>query len=90
MQNLLYPGSVVAAMTSLSNYPPSSITSLHDCIQKGRDFLIGLQICLTLCTLDNFACFLSSVDFFFKLTFSKISFKNTIRVSNSLDPDQAE
>ena len=27
--------------------------------------------------------------FFFKLTFSKKSFRNTIRVSNSLDPDQA-
>ena len=25
----------------------------------------------------------------FKLTFSKKSFRNTIRVSNSLDPDQA-
>ena len=42
-----------------------------------------------------FAClvilhaFWSSVDFFFKLTFSKKSFRNTIRVSNSLDPDQA-
>ena len=32
---------------------------------------------------------LSSADFFFsKLTFSKNSFRNTIRVSNSLDPDQ--
>ena len=30
---------------------------------------------------------LSSADFF-KLTFSKYSFKNSIRVSNSLDPDQ--
>ena len=27
--------------------------------------------------------------FFFKLTYSKKSFRNTIRVSNSLDPDQA-
>ena len=27
--------------------------------------------------------------FFFKLTFTKNSFRNTIRVSNSLDPDQA-
>ena len=34
--------------------------------------------------------FLSSVDFFFKLTFSKTSFRNNIIVSNSLDPDQAE
>ena len=32
--------------------------------------------------------FLSSADFF-KSTFSKNSFRNTIRVSNSLDPDQA-
>ena len=30
----------------------------------------------------------SSADFFSKLTFSKNSFRNTIRVSNSLDPDQ--
>ena len=45
---------------------------------------------LTHCVLGNFACFfLLSVDFFFKLTFSKKSFRNTIRVSNSLDPDQA-
>ena len=37
--------------------------------------------------------FLSYGDFFFfsffKLSFSKKSFRNTIRVSNSLDPDQA-
>ena len=26
--------------------------------------------------------------FFFESTFSKISFRNTIRLSNSLDPDQ--
>ena len=32
---------------------------------------------------------LSSADFFSKLTFSKKSFRNIIRVSNSLDPDQA-
>ena len=39
--------------------------------------------------LGNFACFLLSVDFLLKLTFSKKSFRNTIRVSNNLDPDQA-
>ena len=46
---------------------------------------------LLLIMLGNFACFLFSVDFFLKLTFSKKkkSFRNTIRVSNSLDPDQA-
>ena len=33
--------------------------------------------------------FLSSADFLFsKSTFSKYSFRNTMRVSNSLDPDQ--
>ena len=31
---------------------------------------------------------LSSGDFFSKLTFLKKSFRNTIRVSNGLDPDQ--
>ena len=42
--------------------------------------------------LGNLQTFLSSADFFFKIqmyTFSKITFKNTIRVSNSLDQDQA-
>ena len=31
---------------------------------------------------------LHAVVVFFKITFSKKSFRNTIRVSNSLDPDQ--
>ena len=31
---------------------------------------------------------LSSADFFHNLPFSKHSFRNTIRVSNGLDPDQ--
>ena len=54
---------------------------------------------LTLCLLGNFACFLSSVDFFQNQLFLKNSIRNTslsalilsytIRVSNSLDPDQA-
>ena len=39
------------------------------------------------CMLDNFAFFVWSC--FKKSTFLKNSFKNTIRVSNSLDPDQA-
>ena len=39
---------------------------------------------------DNFkVTFLSSADFFSKSTFSKYSFRNTIRVSNSLNSDQA-
>ena len=36
-----------------------------------------------------FQAFLSSADFFQNQFFSKNSFRNTIRVSNSLDPDQA-
>ena len=41
--------------------------------------------------LGNFACFfvVFGFFFFFKLTFSKNISRNTIRVSNSLDPDQA-
>ena len=44
---------------------------------------------LTICLLGNFSCFLSSADFFQNQLFFKNSFRNTIRVSNSLDPDQA-
>ena len=41
---------------------------------------------LTHCILGNF---LSSADFFQNQLFEKNSFRNTIRMSNSLDPDQA-
>ena len=48
---------------------------------------------LTLCMLGKFPCFcclLTVVDCLFlqKLTFSKNSFRNTIRVPNGLNPDQ--
>ena len=43
---------------------------------------------LTLCPLGNFSCFFSS-DLFQNQHFLKSYFRNTIRVSNSLDPDQA-
>ena len=40
--------------------------------------------------LGKFACFLSSAVFFFsKSTFSKNSFRNVMKVSNSMDPDLA-
>ena len=46
---------------------------------------------LTFYMLGNFSMiFLLSVDIFSKLNFSKISFRNTIRVSDRLDPDQAQ
>ena len=37
----------------------------------------------------NFLCFFSSANFFQNQIFFKKSFRNTIRVSKSLDPDQA-
>ena len=49
-----------------------------------------VQCLLTLCMLSNFTCFFSvGWWFFLKSTFSKNSFRNIIRVSNSLEPDQA-
>ena len=39
--------------------------------------------------LGNFTCFFVICHFFFKFKFSKKSYRNRIRVSNSLDPDQA-
>ena len=44
---------------------------------------------LTLCLLGNFSCFFSSADFFSKSLYSENSFRNTIRISNNLDPYQA-
>ena len=44
---------------------------------------------LTLCPQVIFhACFLSSADFIQNQLFREIKFRNTIRVSNRLDPDQ--
>ena len=51
-------------------------------------FIIYRAFDLTLCMLSNFTCFLSSADFLINF-FEKKSFRNTIKVSNNLDPDQA-
>ena len=49
-----------------------------------------MNICvLTLCLLGILHAFLLSADFFFKINFSKEYFRNTIKVSNNLDLDQA-
>ena len=57
---------------------------------KHHTMVSGERIKLTLCMLGNFAFFFVVCGFFFfKLTFSKKSFRNTITVSNNLDPDQA-
>ena len=45
---------------------------------------------LTLCQLGNFACFFCCLLIFSKSTFLKNSFRNTIRVSNSLETDQGQ
>ena len=39
--------------------------------------------------LGSFACFLSSADLFFKAYLFQKKFRNTIRMSNCMDPDQA-
>ena len=49
---------------------------LNYLIQKIKSF--------NLCMLGNFSCFLSSDDFFSKLTFSKNSFRNTLRTAQSV------
>ena len=57
-------------------------------------FVLGLiksvydEALLTLCMLGNFSMRLLSSAHFFKINFFKNSFRNTIRVSNGLDPDQ--
>ena len=51
-----------------------------------RILLIAVYV-LNLCMLSKLKKKIA--DFFSKSTFPKISFRNTIRVSNSLDPDQA-
>ena len=40
--------------------------------------------------LGNFSCFCCRLLTSFKINFLENSFRNTIRVSNSLDPDQAQ
>ena len=45
--------------------------------------------CFTLCLLGNFCAFLSSADFFQNQLFRKTLSRITIRMLNSLDPDQA-
>ena len=59
---------------------------------KGNYFILKviiLYMYLTLCILDIFFILFCRLLIFSKSTFSKSSFGNTLRVSNSLDPDQA-
>ena len=52
-------------------------------------FILCYQEHITCCLLGNFHAFLLHAGCFQNNFFSKISFRNTIRVSNSLDPDHA-
>ena len=63
---------------------------MHVHKERSGPSTLGLQRCLTLCLLGNLHAFLLSADFFSKSTFLKNSFRNTIRVSNGVDPDQAQ
>ena len=50
----------------------------------------SMSLHLTLCLLGNFACFLSSAHFFFKINLFFKKIRNyIIKVSKRLDPDQA-
>ena len=53
--------------------------------------MVGLKRvdCINFAYGEIFPAFLASTDFFSKSTFSENSFRNTIRVSSGLDPDQA-
>ena len=54
--------------------------------RDGTTYINSITI-ITLCLLGNFSCFFVVCCFFFKINFWKNSFRNTIRVSNGLDPD---
>ena len=50
--------------------------------------MVGFMEIFALCRLGNFSCFWCRLLTFLKINFLKNSFRNTIRVSNSLNPDQ--
>ena len=62
-------------------------TTSADVIFQMHFFLGALRV-KALCMLANFSSFSVVCRYFSKLTFHQNYFRNTIRVSNSLDPDQ--
>ena len=76
-------------------YNPPQACSLqwyNNYLMKSSADLVLKSVLLTLCMLGNFACFFVVCGFFFfffNWLFQRKSFRNTIRVSNRLDPDQA-
>ena len=80
---LIFKISVHASGAQLKHYTSEPLCSYFDKLRKNNIHS------LTLCMLGNFSCFCCRLlTFFSKLTFSKNFFRNTIRVSNGLDPDQ--
>ena len=61
------------------------LASLTDCLFT----MLNSNSLLTFCSLWNFSSIFVVCSFFFKISFSKISIRNTIWLSNRLDPDQA-
>ena len=59
-------------------------------VQYPDTSLLVLTLCMfsNLCSVIFHSFVLVCADFFSKLTYSKKSFRNTIRGSNSLDPDR--
>ena len=57
-------------------------------LAKEETWLLCLLYKVSLCLLGNLSCFLSSVNIF-KINLLNDSFRNIIRVSSCLDPDQA-
>ena len=58
---------------------------MHDGLSQMKIRLAPVLLTLCMLGIFHFVCRLLN---FFKLKFSKISFMNTVSVSNSLDPDQ--
>ena len=77
MTNRLYYRSCQLAMSCITSIQPRLYSKCDQSQQK----LIACWVILH--------ALLSSADYFSTLLFSKHSFRNTITVSNSLDPDQA-
>ena len=70
------------AKLSLNYHQISSNTHLNSSPHK-------MNVSLPHCMLGNFSCFFVVCWYFLKSAFWKNSFRNTVRMSNSLDPDQA-
>ena len=66
----------------------SLLSKCEDKLKEAHELQSQHTITNTLLPTEKFFMFLSSSDFFQNQLFEK-SFRNTIRVSNSLDPDQA-